>query len=205
MYKETGRLEVICGSMFSGKSEELIRRIRRGMFAQKKIQVFKHSLDDRFSVAHVHSHKGEKIEAIPIHKSSYLDFFVESDTEIIGIDEIQFFDYNIITIIDNFVRQGKRVIVAGLDLDFRGVPFGPMPYLLALADEVIKLKAVCMKTGKDAHFTQRLVDGIPAKHDEPIVLVGAQNFYEARSRDAFKIDYIPLQEYVEEIKEKNKC
>jgi thymidine kinase len=122
--------------------------------------------------------------------------YIADETEIIGIDEVQFFDNDIIIAIDELVRKGKRIIAAGLDLDFRGVPFGPMPYLLALADEVLKLKAVCMKSGKDAHFTQRLIDGNPASYKDPIVRVGAQNLYEARSRDMYSIDYIPLKEYI---------
>jgi thymidine kinase len=196
IYKSTGRLECICGSMFSGKTEEFIRRIRRGIFAQKIVQIFKHSSDNRYSSSFVHSHNGEKIRAIPVSSSKMISEFILDEAEIIGIDEAQFFDMNIITLIDSLIRKGKRVIIAGLDLDFRGIPFGPMPYLLALSDEVIKLKAVCMKSGKDAHFSQRIINGKPASYKDPIVLIGETDYYEARARDFFDIDEIPLEEYL---------
>jgi thymidine kinase len=120
------------------------------------------------------------------------------EAQIIGIDEVQFFGHDIILLVDKLVAQGRRVIVAGLDLDFRGIPFGCMPTLMALADDVTKLKAVCMQSGKDAHFSQRLIDGEPAKHTDPIVMVGAEEAYEARSRACHEIDRKPLLEYVKQ-------
>lgn len=192
-----GRLEVVCGSMFSGKSEELIRRLRRAEFARQKVQAFKHSLDDRTTLEHIHAHSGEKLAAMPVSTPWQLEQLILEDTQIVGIDEVQFFDESIIVIVDALVRAGKRVIVAGLDLDFRGIPFGPMPVLLALADEVVKLKAVCVKTGADAHFTQRLEDGKPASYKTSYICIGGAECYEARSRDAYEIDHSPLAEYVE--------
>ncbi|HBY05411.1 MAG: Thymidine kinase [candidate division TM6 bacterium GW2011_GWE2_42_60] len=194
--RNAGRLEVVCGSMFSGKSEELIRRIRRAEFAKRKTQLFKHSYDNRVTLCHVHAHSGDMLAAYAVNSPQELASFVLDDTEVIGIDEVQFFDPEIVLLIDHLVASGKRVVAAGLDLDFRGVPFGCMPILLAIADEVLKLKAVCMKSGKDAHFTQRVINGQPAKHSDPIILIGAQECYEARSRETFEIDYTPLAEYI---------
>ncbi|HBL98058.1 TPA: thymidine kinase [Candidatus Dependentiae bacterium] len=191
-----GRLEVICGSMFSGKSEELIRRMRRAEIGKRKTQLFKHCKDNRKTLCHVNAHNGDMLAACPIENSGELEQLLHSDTEVIGIDEIQFFSPEIILLVDRLVTQGKRVIAAGLDLDFRGLPFGCMPVLLALADEILKLKAVCTQSGKDAHFTQRLVNGEPAKHTDPTILVGAQECYEARARECYKIDCKPLDEYL---------
>jgi thymidine kinase len=195
---EPGRLEVICGSMFSGKSEELIRRIRRAEYAQQPTQVFKPTIDNRKTVEHVHAHSGDKMTAYAVSSSDELENLVLESTAIIGIDEVQFFDPRIILVIDRLVYAGKRVIVAGLDLDFRGIPFGCMPTLLALADDVTKLKAVCMKSGKDAHVSQRLINGQPAKHTDPIILVGAEESYEARSRACHEIDIKPLEDYLKQ-------
>lgn len=183
-----GKLEVICGSMFSGKSEELIRRMRRAEFAQLKTQVFKHSLDNRTTTEHIHAHSGDKLAAIAVEKPSTIRDFYLPQAQVIGIDEVQFFSQEIIPIIFELVEAGKRVIVAGLDLDFRGLPFGCMPALLAMADNVTKLKAVCMECGSDAHFTQRLVDGQPAKFNDTLIMIGAQECYQARCRDCYKID-----------------
>lgn len=193
-----GRLEVVCGPMFSGKSEELIRRMRRAQIAQCKTQLFKHSSDNRKTLEHVHSHSGDKLQACATKSVSELATFILPETAVIGIDEVQFFSPDIVLLIDKLVCQGKRVIVAGLDLDFRGLPFGCMPVLLALADEVLKLKAVCMRSGKDAACTQRIVSGKPACHTDPLVVVGAQECYEARARDYFEIDYKPLAEYIKQ-------
>ncbi len=195
-YKKNGSLEIICGSMFSGKSEELIRRMRRAIHAKQSVQIFKHSLDNRHTMTHVHAHSGDKIQATPVMTAEMLLESLAPQTHIIGIDEVQFFEKNIILVIDQLVRDGKHVIAAGLDLDFRGIPFGPMPSLLALADDVTKLKAVCMKNGSDAHFTQRIVNGKPASYGDSIVFVGAEECYEARSRECFEIDYVPLSNYV---------
>lgn len=193
---EPGRLEVICGSMFSGKSEELIRRMRRATYAKQQTQVFKPTIDNRKTIDHVHAHSGDKLTAYAVASSHELEQMVLDSTMIVGIDEVQFFDANIVLVIDRLVYAGKRVIVAGLDLDFRGIPFGCMPTLLALADDVTKLKAVCMKSGKDAHVSQRLINGKPAKSTDPIILVGAQESYEARSRACHEIDTKPLEDYV---------
>ncbi len=192
-----GRLEVICGPMFSGKSEELIRRMRRAQIAQRKTQLFKHCSDNRKTLEHVHSHSGDKLQACATGTVREFTQFVLPETEVVGIDEVQFYSPDIVLTIDQLVAKGKRVIVAGLDLDFRGLPFGCMPVLLALADEVLKLKAVCMKSGKDAACTQRIVGGKPANHDEPLVVIGAQECYEARAREYFEIDHKPLAEYIE--------
>ncbi len=191
-----GRLEVICGSMFSGKSEELIRRMRRAEIAKRRIQVFKHCKDNRKTLCHVHAHNGDALAACPVASAKELAQLIHDDTQVIGIDEIQFFPHDIVLLVDKLVTEGRRVIAAGLDLDFRGLPFGCMPVLLALSDEIIKLKAVCMQSGKDAHFTQRLVNGEPAKHTDPLIVVGAQECYEARARECYKIDHRPLDEYL---------
>ena len=194
--KSSGKLEVICGSMFSGKSEELIRRIRRARYAQQKTQLFKHASDDRTTIEHVHAHNGDKLSACAADTVATIEKMILDNAQIIGIDEVQFFGHEIVLLIDKLVEQGKRVIVAGLDLDFRGIPFGCMPTLLALADDVTKLKAVCMQSGEDAYLSQRLINGNPAKHTDPIVLIGAQEAYEARSRACHEIDKKPLEEYV---------
>ncbi|MGE0206253.1 MAG: thymidine kinase [Candidatus Babeliales bacterium] len=187
-----GSLEVVCGSMFSGKSEELIRRLVRAKLAKKNILVFKHSLDERTLIEYVVSHNGNKIKAIPLDNPETLQNLVTDDIEVIGIDEVQFFSVGIVNVICKLIDQGKRIVVAGLDLDFRQVPFGPMPLLLAIADSITKLKAICMACGKDAHFTQRLVDEKPAKFNDPIIMVGAEEKYQARCRNCYKIDKQPL-------------
>jgi thymidine kinase len=183
-----GRLEVICGSMFSGKSEELIRRLRRAEFARFSTQVFKHTLDHRKTISHIHAHNGDKLLAVAVDDPLILRGLVLPDVQVIAIDEVQFFSSSVSEVLQNFVDEGKLVITAGLDLDFRGVPFGCMPQLLALADSVTKLKAICMVCGKDAHFTQRLINNQPARIDDPIVLIGAQECYQARCRDCHIID-----------------
>jgi thymidine kinase len=184
-----GSLEVICGSMFSGKSEELIRRIRRVEFAQMPVQVFKHSLDTRKTIEHINAHNGYKYPAIATENSQTLTSFLLPETAVIAIDEIQFFDKTIVQLCMELVAQKKRVIVAGLDLDFRGVPFGCMPELLSRADNITKLKAVCNQCGADAHHTQRLVAGKPADFNDPLIQVGAQECYQARCRNCFEITY----------------
>lgn len=184
-----GTLEVICGSMFSGKSEELIRRIRRAEFAQQPVQVFKHSLDTRKTVAHINAHSGHQYPATAAENAQAIKNFLLPETYIVAIDEIQFFDANIIPVCMELVLLKKRVIIAGLDLDFRGLPFGKMPDLLALADSVTKLKAVCNLCGADAHHTQRLVGGKPADFNDPLIHIGAEDCYQARCRNCFKITY----------------
>ena len=184
---KTGSLEIICGSMFSGKSDELIRRLRRCEYAKLQVQVFKHNLDTRVTIEHVRAHNGSMIKATPVSNAEILLNYILPETEIIGIDEIQFFEKNIIEAVLKLVQNGKRVIAAGLDLDFRGIPFGPIPVLMAVADKVTKLKAICMRCGQDSHFTQRLVNNKPAKFNDPIVLIGAEDCYESRCRKCYII------------------
>lgn len=185
-----GKLEVISGSMFSGKSEELIRRIRRAELANCKITAFKHRVDDRMSIDNIHTHSGDKFKAIALDKPEDMKLFISEDTQVVAIDEVQFFTMDIIPAILEMVENGKKVLVAGLDLDFRGVPFGPIPPLMAIADSISKLYAICMSCGNDAHYSQRLINGRAAKFDDPIVLIGAENVYQARCRDCFIIDRI---------------
>ena len=184
-----GKLEVICGSMFSGKSEELIRRLRRAELAHVKLCVFKHKLDNRMAIEYIHAHSGDKIKAIALDTPQDMHLFLTDDTQIVAIDEAQFFSSDVVTAVLEFIQQGKRVIIAGLDLDFRGMPFGSMPSLMALADSITKLAAVCMLCGKDAHYTQRLIDGKAAKFTDPLIMIGAQECYQARCRDCYSIDY----------------
>jgi thymidine kinase len=177
-----GWIEVVVGPMYSGKSEELIRRLRRAQIARQKIQVFKPAIDDRYSISEVVSHNGEKIKAYSIDNSMEILERLNDDTEVIGIDEVQFFDEGIIDVCRQLADKGLRVIAAGLDMDFRGEPFGPTPKLLAIAEFVDKLTAVCVVCGNPAHRTQRLINGRPAKYSDPTILVGATESYEARCR-----------------------
>lgn len=177
-----GWIEVICGSMFSGKSEELIRRIKRAQFAKQQIVVFKPEIDNRYSPKEVVSHNGTKVIAIPVASSAHIKEFDKEGYSIIAIDEIQFFDENIINTVTELADAGFRVILAGLDQDFRGEPFGPMPQLMAIAEHVTKLQAVCTVCGSPASRTQRLINGAPAGYDDPVILVGASEAYEARCR-----------------------
>ena len=177
-----GSVEVVCGSMFSGKTDELIRRLRRATIARQKVQVFKPAIDVRYAVEKVTSHAGSDFDAIPVERAADIRSRLQADTTVIGVDEAQFFDDEIISIVDEFAGQGMRVIVAGLDTDFRAEPFGPVPELMARAEKVDKLQAICMVCGEPASRTQRLVNGIPARYDEPVVIVGAAEMYEARCR-----------------------
>jgi thymidine kinase len=177
-----GSVEVICGSMFSGKTDELIRRLRRATIAKQKVQVFKPVLDDRYSVKKVSSHAGAEFEATPIEKSSQILDKVADDVTVVAVDETQFFDDEICAVVQSLAEQGVRVLVAGLDTDFRAEPFGPMPTLMAQAERVDKLHAICMICGEAASRTQRLIDDQPAHVDDPIVVVGASELYEARCR-----------------------
>jgi len=188
-----GKLEVICGSMFSGKSEELIRRLIRAEIAKQKTCVFKHKLDDRMEIDYIRAHNGDKIKAIALDRPQDMSLFITDQIQVIGIDEVQFFSPEIISVIHSLVEQGKRVIAAGLDLDFRGIPFGCMPTLMAIADSVTKLQAVCIECGLDARFTQRLIDNKPARFNDPVIKIGAQECYQARCRDCFVIDFPDAQ------------
>ena len=179
---EGGWLEVICGSMFSGKSEELIRRIRRTYYAKQHVAIFKPKIDDRYSEASVVSHDGNEIVAEPIDSIESIEHRSFDEYDVVAIDEAQFFDDSIIAFVTKLANEGKRVIVAGLDQDFKGEPFGPMPHLLAIAEHVTKLQAVCSVCGAPASRTQRLIDGQPASVDDPVILVGASESYEPRCR-----------------------
>ncbi|CRK82619.1 thymidine kinase [Neobacillus massiliamazoniensis] len=180
--KQSGWVEIICGSMFSGKSEELIRRVRRAQFAKQKIAVFKPKIDNRYSEHSVVSHNGSSFIATPISHSIEILHHVESDIEIIAIDEVQFFDEGIVRVVQQLADSGHRVIAAGLDQDFRGEPFGQMPELMAIAEQVTKLQAVCTVCGSPSSRTQRLIDGRPASYHDPVILVGAAEAYEPRCR-----------------------
>ncbi|SHJ65213.1 thymidine kinase [Paramaledivibacter caminithermalis] len=177
-----GWIEVVVGPMYSGKSEELIRRLKRAEIAKQNVVVFKPSIDDRYCKKNVVSHNGSKIKAIDICKPQDIYKYINEDTQVIGVDEVQFFEEEIVGIIRDLADKGMRIIAAGLDMDFRGEPFGPTPKLMAIAEFVDKLSAVCMTCGNPAHRTQRLINGKPAKYSDPIVLIGATESYEARCR-----------------------
>jgi thymidine kinase len=177
-----GSVEVICGSMFSGKTDELIRRLRRATIARQHVQVFKPAIDIRYAVEKVSSHAGSDFAAIPIEKAAEIYERLDKQATVVAIDEAQFFDDEIIQVVEKLADQKIRVIVAGLDTDFRGEPFGPMPELMARAEHVDKLQAICMVCGEPASRTQRLVNGNPARFHDPVVIVGAAEMYEARCR-----------------------
>ena len=177
-----GSIEVICGSMFSGKTDELIRRLVRAKIARQKVQVFKPAIDVRYAAHKVTSHAGANFDAIPVKQAAEIIGKLDEDTTVVGIDEAQFMDLDVLKVTQELADLGKRVLVAGLDLDFRGEPFGPMPLLMAEAERVDKLHAICMVCGEEASRTQRLVNGRPARYDDPVVIVGAAEMYEARCR-----------------------
>lgn len=189
MYTEEqqGYIEVICGSMFSGKTEELIRRVRRAQIARQQVQVFKPALDDRYGVEHVTSHNGVNVEAVSVNKASDILDLIEPTTRVVAIDEAQFFDEAICAVCDALTGRGVRVIVAGLDMDFRGEPFGPVPLLLARAEKVDKLRAICVVCGREASRTQRLINGQPATFEDPVIMVGAKEAYQARCRHCHQV------------------
>ncbi|MGZ9166132.1 MAG: thymidine kinase [Anaerolineales bacterium] len=182
-----GSIEVICGSMFSGKTDELIRRLVRATIAKQKVQVFKPAIDVRYAVEKVTSHAGSDYDAIPVQKAAEIREKIEPDTTVVGIDEAQFFDPEVVQVAEELATRGIRVLVAGLDTDFRGEPFGPMPVLMSMAEHVDKLHAICMVCGDDASRTQRLVNGRPARVDDPVVIVGASEMYEARCREHHEV------------------
>ena len=182
MIHHQGRLEVITGPMFCGKTDELLRRLRRAIIAKQKIQVFKPGFDIRYSSEKVTSHAGNEYNAYPVESISEVPKLLNDDVTLVAIDEAQFFGEEIIDVVQSLVDKGLRVIVGGLDMDFRGEPFGQMPVLLAQAEFVDKLHAICMVCGEEATRTQRLVDGNPAYYDDPIIIVGASEMYEARCR-----------------------
>jgi thymidine kinase len=180
--KQSGWIELICGSMFSGKSEELIRRVRRADFAKQNIKVFKPQIDNRYSKEEIVSHNGTAFRAQPISDAKEIIHYIDADVDVIAIDEVQFFSDDIVDIVQMLANSGYRVIVAGLDQDFRGEPFGPMPKLLSIAELVTKLQAVCAVCGSPASRTQRLINGEPASYNDPVILVGAAESYEPRCR-----------------------
>ena len=182
MKHHTGSIEIITGSMFCGKTEELIRRLRRATIAQQNVQVFKPVIDDRYAEQKVTSHSGYEFAAIPIERAAEIITRLMEDTTVVAIDEAQFFEADIAHVAQNLADRGIRVIVAGLDTDFRGEPFGPMPKMMAQAERVDKLHAICMVCGELATRTQRLINGKPAHYNDPVVFVGAAEFYEARCR-----------------------
>lgn len=179
-----GWIEVIAGVMFSGKSEELIRRVRRAMIAKKRVQVFKSHLDDRYAggVYAVGSHDGRTIEALPVDSAQQVALRLDPLAQVIAIDEVQFLDAGIVALASDLALRGRRVILAGTDTDFRGEPFGPMPQLMCVAEVVDKLHAICVLCGSPASRNQRLIDGRPAAYDSPTVMVGGAEAYEARCR-----------------------
>jgi len=185
--QDHGWIEVICGSMFSGKTEELIRRVRRAQIARQKVQVFKPRLDDRYQFERVASHTGMHLDAIVVEGAREIPPLVAPDTTVVVIDEGQFFDWTIADVCGFLADNGRRVIIAGLDLDFRGEPFGPMPLLMAQAERVDKLQAICVVCGAPASRSQRLINGRPAFYDDPIIMVGADEVYEARCRHCHQV------------------
>jgi thymidine kinase len=191
--KQSGWVEVICGSMFSGKSEELIRRVRRTQFAKQKIVVFKPQLDNRYANEAIVSHNGTSFIAIPISRSTDIFQYIDADVDVIAIDEVQFFDAEITNVVQRLADSGYRVIAAGLDQDFRGEPFGPMPNIMAIAETVTKLQAVCAVCGSPASRTQRLINGRPASYHDPVILVGASEAYEPRCRHHHEVPKTPSE------------
>jgi len=177
-----GQLVVITGSMFSGKTEELIRRVRRSLYARRSAQVFKPAVDTRSEEAIIQSHNGVVHTALAVADSAEIERRVRPDTVVVAIEEVQFFDSGIVELCQRLADKGHQVIVAGLDMDFRGLPFGAMPTLMAVADEVVKLRAICAVCGMEAARSQRLIDGEPAPASAPTVLIGAEEHYEARCR-----------------------
>jgi thymidine kinase len=178
-----GWIEVVTGVMFSGKSEELIRRVRRALIGRKRVQLFKSALDDRYiGVTKISSHDGSGVDAVPVRSSNELAGMVHPDTQVFGIDEAQFLDDGVVEVAGMLADRGARVIIAGTDMDFRGEPFGPMPGLLTKAETVDKLHAICVVCGSPATRNQRLVDGRPAPYEAPTIQVGGAESYEARCR-----------------------
>jgi len=177
-----GCIEVVCGSMFSGKTEELIRRVRRAKIAKQNVQVFKPAIDTRYTTEAVTSHNGLGVDAVPVQSAAEIEKLILPETSVVAIDEVQFFGWEVTELCQKLADRGVRVIAAGLDMDFRGEPFGPMPVLMAQAETVEKLQAICVVCGNPASRTQRLINGQPAAYDDPVILVGGSESYEARCR-----------------------
>jgi thymidine kinase len=183
-----GSIEVIAGVMFSGKSEELIRRVRRAIIARRKVQVFKSHLDARYAgLYRISSHDGLEIDAVPVDTAGEIFRLVRPDSEMVAIDEAQFLDPEIVDAASALAARGVRVVVAGTDTDFRGEPFGPMGALMAIAELVDKLRAICVVCGDLACRNQRLIDGRPARYDSPTIMVGGRESYEARCRHCHRV------------------
>ncbi|HEX5631714.1 MAG TPA: thymidine kinase [Gemmatimonadales bacterium] len=183
-----GSIEVVVGVMFSGKSEELIRRVRRAIIARRTVQVFKSHLDARYAGLYsVTSHDGGEVDAAPVDSAAEILRLVRPDTSTVAIDEAQFLDHGIVEVVTHLADRGARVILAGTDTDFRGEPFGPMGALMCVAEEVTKLRAICVVCGDLACRNQRLVDGRPARYDSPTIMVGGRESYEARCRHCHEV------------------
>ena len=189
MKHHSGSVEVVTGSMFSGKTDELIRRLRRATIARQKVQVFKPAIDERYGLQQVTSHAGSAYQAIPVKSAADILPQQAEDTTVVGIDEAQFFDPEIVSIVQDLAERGIRVIVAGWATNFRAEPFGSMPILMAIAEKVDKYQAICMVCGEAACRTQRLVDGRPAYFEDPVVIVGASEMYEARCRQHHEVPH----------------
>ncbi len=199
--RATGTVEVVCGPMFSGKTEELIRRLRLARIAKQRIQIFKPVIDNRYENEYITSHAEQKFLCTPIQDAKIILEQLQDSTRVVGIDEAQFFSLNLIEVCEKLANRGLRVIAAGLDQDYLGKPFGPMPQLLAIADDLLKLKAVCMVCGGEATKSQRITK------DKGQVVVGASEYYEARCRTCFDPDFSlersitqPLSKNISEVK-----
>ncbi len=193
-----GWIELVCGSMFSGKTEELLRRIRRAEIGRRNVQIFKPRIDSRYGASRVASHNGvAREDVVVIEKASEILKLVRPETTVLAVDEVQFFDWQIADVSDELADRGLRVIAAGLDQDFRGEPFGPMPLMMAIAEHVTKLHAICISCGASASRTQRLIDDRPARYDDPIILVGGSESYEARCRQCHEVPGRPVSRVAE--------
>ena len=185
--RRPGRIEVVCGSMFSGKTEELIRRMKRAVFAHQKVEIFKPAIDTRYSDEDVVSHDSNSIRSTPVESSASI-LLLSSDIDVVGIDEAQFLDDGLVDVCNQLANRGVRVIIAGLDMDFKGVPFGPIPALCAIADDVTKVHAICVKCGNLAYLSHRIVSG------DKRVMLGEQTEYEPLCRECYQKAVLKHQE-----------
>ena len=185
--RRPGRIEVVCGSMFSGKTEELIRRMKRAVFAHQKVEIFKPAIDTRYSDEDVVSHDNNSIRSTPVESSASI-LLLSSDIDVVGIDEAQFLDDGLVDVCNQLANRGVRVIIAGLDMDFKGVPFGPIPALCAIADDVTKVHAICVKCGNLAYLSHRIVSG------DKRVMLGEQTEYEPLCRECYQKAVLKQQE-----------
>ena len=185
--RRPGRIEVVCGSMFSGKTEEMIRRMKRAVFAHQKVEIFKPAIDTRYSDEDVVSHDSNSIRSTPVESSASI-LLLSSDIDVVGIDEAQFLDDGLVDVCNQLANRGVRVIIAGLDMDFKGVPFGPIPALCAIADDVTKVHAICVKCGNLAYLSHRIVSG------DKRVMLGEQTEYEPLCRECYQKAVLKQQE-----------